>query len=328
LLTTLILFIQLLLEIRNYFYITDYQGALCIVLSLATYPLQQTVYVMILVYFIRYFTIINMNETKNDAFTKIQAKINVDISEIHRIRIRFFKIISSHWFAIGFIITSYILSAIVFIITTAIGSVGYPAMTCTFETLNAMNIINNVELIIIYGLTVLTLLGDAISNYKFLIQCKWIEYFFYRDPYWFRAQILLFMPFMVFSTIVGCLSLANINYGDIVNSFVATVILNTIQAAIFFTIDVLFPLAITIVTIFKRLICKDPKVTDHSGFVRYFQNSDIEKAFIEFSIKEFSIENYSCWKDIQDWKDTANKHRKNFKDAMENLREDAITVHS
>jgi hypothetical protein len=231
-LTTFILFIQLLLEIRNYFYITDYQGTLCLVLSLATYPLQQTVYIMILLYFVRYFAIINLNVGKNAAFTKIQARMKVDSSQFHIMKIRILKFVSSTWFAIIFILFSYLLVALVFIIVNGIGSVGYSSMTCTFPTLLAMSIINNIELIIIYGLTILTLLSDLVSNYKVIVRCKWFEYLFYHDPYWFRAQILLFMPFMVFSVIIGFISLASVNYSDIVNNYVATVILNTIQAAI------------------------------------------------------------------------------------------------
>jgi hypothetical protein len=196
-------------------------------------------------------------------------------------------------------------------------------MTCTFESLNAMNIINNIELIIIYALTVVTLISDLISNYQMILKCRVIQYLFYRDPYWFRPQILLFMPFMVFSFVVGAISLSNTNYGDIVNSFVATVILNTIQAGILFSIDVLFPLSITIVTAARSLICYKRKGYDQNTLVKDMKNEVLEKAFVDFCRKEFSIENYSCWRGIQEWKETARKLNASSDEHKELLREGA-----
>jgi hypothetical protein len=52
------LFAQLILEIRNYFPIPEFQGSLCFYYSFGYYPLQQICFLVILIYFLRYFSII------------------------------------------------------------------------------------------------------------------------------------------------------------------------------------------------------------------------------------------------------------------------------
>lgn len=64
-LTIFFLFAQLAMEIRSYDYPTDYQASLCVYLAFGYYPLTQIVFTMILLYFIRYFSIINFNQNKN-----------------------------------------------------------------------------------------------------------------------------------------------------------------------------------------------------------------------------------------------------------------------
>jgi hypothetical protein len=70
-LTLFFLFTQLILETRNYAEISDLQQSLCIYYTFAMYPLQQIVFVMILLYFLRYFAIININENKKNIYTQI-----------------------------------------------------------------------------------------------------------------------------------------------------------------------------------------------------------------------------------------------------------------
>jgi hypothetical protein len=71
-LTLFFLFTQLILETRNYVEISDVQQSLCLVYTFATYPLQQIVFIMILLYFLRYFAIIKLNENKKNIYTQIK----------------------------------------------------------------------------------------------------------------------------------------------------------------------------------------------------------------------------------------------------------------
>jgi hypothetical protein len=59
-LTLFFLFTQLAMEIRNYLVIPAFQGSLCVYYMYGVYPLQQICFIMILLYFVRYFAIINI----------------------------------------------------------------------------------------------------------------------------------------------------------------------------------------------------------------------------------------------------------------------------
>lgn len=120
-LSLVFLFIELLLEIRNHFEIPSYQGSLCIYYAYGIYPFQQLCFILILLYFIRYFSIINLNENKK-----------------------------SIW---------------------------------------------------------------------------WIQYAVYSDPYYFRLQILLFFPFIIFSAIADIYFLAtSTNYTSVITHFKASIV--------------------------------------------------------------------------------------------------------
>jgi hypothetical protein len=156
---------------------------------------------------------------------------------------------------------------------------------------------------LIYTLTVISLISDMIPNWRLLFtKCKWIDYVFHQDPYWFRAQIVLFVPFMIFSLVIEIYTLATTTtYFDVVSNFQDDIALNTTQAAILLIIDVLFPLIITIMALIVPL-CR--KKVNTNSLENILNDEESMKLFGEFCKMEFSIENLACYQDIQVFKKT------------------------
>jgi hypothetical protein len=290
------------MEIRNYFVIPVYQGSLCLYLAIGFYPLQQIVFVMILLYFIRYFAIIWLNENKNSLINQIASGEKAPGLVVARSIA--LKIVASTWFSIVMLVTGYIVMVVIYVIVFA--SYGF---VCRFQTLVILKIINNVELILIYCLIIVTLLVDAIGNAnKIFRQCKIIDYVFFSDPYWFRVQIILFLPFMVYSLLSQIHSLVVANtYTGIVVNHTTLIILDTINAHILLILDVFFPLVITIIVYFRVLCAKKGK---HDEFEVMFKNQELREIFARFSKKEFSIENYLCWNELNEYLTTTKREAK------------------
>jgi hypothetical protein len=299
-LTLFCLFAQTLMEIRNYFDIPTYQGSLCVYLSIGYYPLQQIVFIMILLYFIRYFAIINLNENKNSLLNKMSRR--EALPKLTVLRSVFLKVISSTWFTLGFVVVSYVLCVIIYLIVLA----GY-SFVCRFKTLIGIKVINNIELIIVYLLTILSLVVDVLLNYKMVFKkCKIIEYVFYSDPYWFRFQIILFLPFMIYSLCVELFSVIAANsYQGIVSNHTALITLNTLSAQFLLILDVLFPLSITIYELIKRLIWRPRR--HNISLDDCLETTVTREMFVEYAKKEFSIENYLVYQDIKEYNTSSDK---------------------
>lgn len=290
-LTILFLLLQLLLEFRNVDLIPVFQGSLCFFYSFGIYPLQQICFIMIYLYFLRYFSIINLNQNKNNIYKMLQEGGKLD--KFDHFKMRFLKLFASPWITFIVLIACYFITIFIFFITMLASN---SQLICKFDTLTAIKTVNNVELIIIYFVTFLTLIGDMISNYKILIRCKWIEYIFFSDPYWFRAQIILFIPFMIYALSVELWAFStSLKFLDIAINHESQLIFNTITYAILLILDVIFPLVISIITFLHSL--KPRKQIDSIDYI--MRTPVISALFLDFCKKEFSLENYSAYKDIE-----------------------------
>jgi hypothetical protein len=163
--------------------------------------------------------------------------------------------------------------------------------------------LNNAELILIYILTILALLFDMVSNYRVLLQGKCVQYIFSQDPYYFRVQIFLFFPFMIFSLVCELLNLATtLDYIGVVTNFRTTIWLNTVTFVILYLIDVLFPLSLTILHCILHCIRK--RQTKVDKFNDEIKDKEVQTLFIEFCASGFSLENILCYLDIEEYKKT------------------------
>lgn len=252
---------------------------------------------MILLYFIRYFAIINLNSNKKGIYQ--QFKIGTDIEKFQKIKMRVLKVFSGTWFTLGLLAGSYVLVNLVFLLTLAIDG-----FVCKFTTLVALRSINGIELIIIYILTLFALLVDIIPNLKPIFTGKFVNYLF-SDPYWFRVQIFLFLPYMIFSLIFEIWSFAtSFKYLDIVINHTATISLTTVSFAILVIIDVVFPLVITMIVVIKNI---GRKKGSSNALVESLKDAEIMKIFEDFCGKEYSLENISCYNDMMNYKKSVKK---------------------
>jgi hypothetical protein len=177
---------------------------------------------------LRYFAIINLNVTKKNVYTQINLGNN-QTTKLQVYWTRFLKVFTSSPLTTALVIASYFVSVVLFVIVNAIEK----KFVCTFDTLLALKYLNTVELIIIYLLILITLISDIIPNFKLIMSCHWIQFIFYNDPYYFRAQFIMFLPLMVYSLAIEIVSLATTkDYAGVVQNFGTTIILNTIQVSI------------------------------------------------------------------------------------------------
>lgn len=289
-LTLMFIFTQLALEIKNHLPLPNFQQALCVYLGFGIFPLQQLCFIMIFLYFLRYFAIIGLNRNKKLVSEQISSGNN-NVTKFIKFQIRFFKIASNPIITIVLIIIFYILLNILSTIV-----LGINRFLCSFKILLALKIINNILLITIYSLMIITFLIDMIANYNLIIKCRWIQYIFYTDPYWFRAQMFLFFPFLVYSLIVEIVIAVNSSsYAKVIDFYLKECILNTISALILLIIDVILPLLITIIELIKTCFKKKSK----DGLTDVLLNPETESLFYKFCESEYSLENIVAYRDIQ-----------------------------
>jgi hypothetical protein len=294
-LTLFFLFVQLLLEIRNYFEIPSYQGSLCVYYAYGIFPLQAICFIMILLYFVRYFSIINLNENKHTMYQRITLQKNIELTQ--KVRSRFLKIISSTYFTLGVVVLAYF--TLVLIYTILLASYSYVGQ---YATLTIIKIIHNCILIGTYLLSIVTFVLDALPNWNLILKCRWIQYVVFNDPYYFRLQILLFVPFMIYNLILELWSLATtLNYYDIVKNAQTSMILNTVAFNILLAIDVVFPILLTILDL---ILTKLRKRSNTAHLDAIFEDPVLLSLFTRFCEMEFSIENLAFYQDIRNFKST------------------------
>jgi hypothetical protein len=195
---------------------------------------------------------------------------------------------------ISFVVSFFIVLLINLIIISGYGFV------CRFGTLLFLKTVHNVQLIIIYIATIGTLIVDWVLNARVLSKFRWIQFIIYSDPYYFRVQILLFLPFMVFSLIVEIISLATtINYLGVVSSYKVNIALNTTIFVFLILIEIVFPLAITIYHLIKGRL---NRVHSTTSLDQILENAETEELFVDFCKKEFTLEALSCYQDIRKYK--------------------------
>lgn len=266
-------------------------------MSYGYYPLQLICFIMIFLYFLRYFAIIGLNEDKNALSKAIIRNGDCDITGIIKFRVYCLKMIAKPYLTIGMIILAYFFFFGVF--TIVLASTGF---VCKFGTLIGLKVVNNVFLIVIYVMTIMLFVIDLFRNVKLIAACKIYQYILGSDPYYFRFQICLFVPFMLFSLASELYILSSsLTFVSIIINFRKHMVFNTVMCAILLIIEVLFPLVMTIFEMGVSIYRSKQRV-DPSAYTKLLQDPVIEELFMDFARKEYSVENYLCYKDIQSFK--------------------------
>lgn len=293
-LTIVFLAIQVALEIRNHVEIPNYQSSLCVFNAYAVYPFQQIVYFTAFIYCLRFFSVINLNTSKVQIFKTLTSKSANASHNFLKVKTRLLKGFGSWWFVLTTIGAYYLFVNLVFTIPLIVTK-----YYCSFEILFVMKIMNDVMLILIFVATLLSFVGDMISNFKLVFTFQWIEYVFRKDPYYFRAQTLLFVPVMVYSLASEIYLLGSTqNFLGIIQNHEFYVITNTITSALIVLTIVLFPMLVTIIELLRSLCRKKTS----GGLTDILNDSVVEERFTLFCEREFSLENLLLFKQVSDFK--------------------------
>lgn len=169
--TLLLLILQLGIETRNYDLIPIEQRSLCIYQAYFLFPIQQLIFVMILFYTIRYFSIIRINSMKNNI--NITIKDGVKHKE-YSWKIYFLKYLTKWWFILIIMLVYYFFSLVIFTIVFGIT----PLLICEYQTLTNLRILNTVLMSIIFISLLLLILSDIIWNYQLIFKCQIYQLFF------------------------------------------------------------------------------------------------------------------------------------------------------
>jgi hypothetical protein len=301
-------FVQLITEIRDYFYPPTSQASLCLFYAYLYYPALQTCYIVILFYYVRYFLIINLNEIKNS------VKDTDDSIKKSVTRIRLIKILLSKWVIIGYLAFAYVLVNLLFTIVLASNK-----YVCSFNVLLTLKILHCIELIVIYFMILSATIFDMGMNFAKFKRGQVLNYIFTSDPFYFRVQIILFMFYLMYQFVIDIVVLVlTSTYIAAMTNYYLIAVLNTVSCLFLVVIDVWFPLVLTMWHYFFKFI----DVEFHSPLAqfpisirrKYYEEeskniivtilSD-EKGhdlFLNFSKTEFSVENIKCWDDIQKFK--------------------------
>jgi hypothetical protein len=212
-------------------------------------------------------------------------------------KIKFLKATSSIWFVIVLVILSYLLVVFTFFISRIPNN-----FECKFGNLTAIKMIHNVLLIFIYILTLISFAIDLIGNYSLILKLKWFQYIF-KDPYYFRAQILLYIPFMIYSLITEIYTLVTtLRFVDIIKNYQLTMTFNTVSACILLLIDVILPLVVTIIFLYKNCGRKPAK----DGLETILDDPNLLELFGKHCEMEYAIENLAAYMDIMEFKKSLN----------------------
>lgn len=283
-------FAQLLTELRNYYYTTYEQASLCLFYSYLYYPSIQSCFIVILFYYIRYFLIINMNETKH------LLKDHPQSFKYSARKIYLIKLFLSKWTVFLYLILSYALINLLF--TIILASNNY---VCSFKILTSIKIFYAIGLLVIYVAIIGTVIFDLVTNLQKIIKCRIFQYMFKSDPYWFRTQIYLFLMYLVYQFIADIVVISKTSsFNDYLTNYNLIGSLNTVTCLFLVLLDVLFPLFISVVNTILYIIFsffKSQKTVD--GLLKVLKDPNTFKMFENFCKTEYSFENISCYQDIK-----------------------------
>jgi len=312
------LIVELGLEYQNWASLSFVQQSLCLSQAYGLYPLQQSCFVMIFLYFVRYFSIIRVNTMKNSVKVEEEEGENV-VKAVWYVRV--LKLLSQMWLVMLLALLYFLFATIINTIII-LGTNGQ--FLCEFQTLVNLRIANGVQLIVVYIFTVLLLVGDILGNLKTVLRCQLITYIFKKDPFYFRLQIALFVPYMLYDTASELYFVIMIqSFPDLIYQVIETEAMNTVNFDLLLLIDVMLPLVLTIFIFVFNLFLEEKK--EEHEVEKLLRDPKGHRLMLDFLKKEYNIENIYCWDDIKAYR-KPEKHDPGFKNLSEDLKKEALLV--
>jgi len=145
------------------------------------------------------------------------------------------------------------------------------------------------------------LFGDVLGNLKMLSHCEIYSYVFKKDPFYFRVQIALFVPYMLYDLAAELYFLIFIHsFPNLIYTVVQTEALNTVNFDILLLVDVVLPLVITIITFIFNLFLEEEK--EDAEMEKVLKDLKGHQLFFDYLKREYFIENILFWDDIMNYK--------------------------
>eukprot|EP01080_Neovahlkampfia_damariscottae_P004238 gene4238-7575_t len=275
------------------------------------YPGVQMSLILIPIHLIRYIAIINLARSKKTLYiTKNNGK-----KEVGTFLIKMLKIIQNPFINL-FIVLLYLffylsIEVIIYFVPNAIGKGGYCVEAAFYNSL-----FSTIFVCIWIGLWVIGLCLDTFLYYfnfiKFkskgcnctfkLRDCNPYSFFVKKDPFTYRIELYILGPILVCAFLFYIL-FALLGFDQ--QYRLIFIIFSSLFNHLVFIYQVLFVLILTIIQIIRQLICRSQQPKEEIDRILFDRENGGFEMFSNFAQDEYSIENVSCWEDIQKYKKSA-----------------------
>eukprot|EP01080_Neovahlkampfia_damariscottae_P003294 gene3294-5735_t len=275
------------LEWRNYF--------ICFIMMI-NYSALQSSYILIPLTFFRYLIIVNLNKQKQHYYNERQQGKDeeIKVSKIFKL-LDFFTSTSTSLFFITFY---FFIMIIIYVLVSSNDN-----WKCTERVLTSNSLIFTASNFTIGGAIFLLQFYDIIANIKTWLRCQLLDFFIRKDPFLFRSELL----FVNFFIPLYCLNIFYFYYEYSEVYFY----MNSVLLYWLYWIQILFILTITVLKKISKLFCSRNRSAISEDEIEWVMSiPELKEMFINFSRKEWSLENILIYEDLLKFKKISSKKQK------------------
>jgi hypothetical protein len=264
--------------------------------------------VLIPMHLLRYVCILTLSRSKANLY--VTVKVKGETKETSNKFIKFLKILQHPLINLGilvvYILIFLVLEVIIYLVFGAIGIGGF-----CFESVVYLGIFNSVAVFIWIFLWSLGSLLDFIlhitnsfsrvnGKIKFDFKClnPWL-FFVKQDPFFYRFELYIIAPLLIVFFFIYIL-FALLQFDQLYK--LVFIIIYTIFTHCLYFYLVIYVLLVTIIQLLRQCICRSNHPTEEIDKILFDTENGGFQMFESFSRDEYSIENVSCWSDIQSFK--------------------------
>lgn len=284
-LTVLIQFIDLFVGFPHFFFPLSTFSNNCAIIDIIERPLRSVLFILSLLHFFRYVTIINLTKQKVYIISNRKEGSRKGLS----IFLLLLRYMGTWWFDIIVTVLSYLIFTFIF-------SMAYFAnnFQCTGFQTNEINYWVYIGLLIaLGGGYILIFLYDFFINIRDIIRCRFYQ-LFVDDIYYFRIEIYIFGILVTYLYT----SIWQLHHAINNNPTLIAGICNGIFFNLFLFYQVIFVLVFTIFKTIYDCLKRKPK----DELEEILKSEEKRSYFRKFCQQEFSPENLACYEDINEYK--------------------------
>jgi hypothetical protein len=264
--------------------------------------------VLVPMHLLRYVSILSLSRSKANLY--VEKKVKGESKETSTKLIKFLKILQNPFINLGIILVYLFifvsLETIIYFVSKAIGVSGY-----CFEAVVNLAVLNSVAVFIWIFLWCIGSLLDFFLHFlnafskvngkiKFDVKClnPWL-FFVKQDPFFYRFELYIIAPLLIIFFFIYII-LVLLQFDQLYK--VAFITIYTIFTYFLYFYLVIYVLLLTILQILRQLICRSNNPTEEIDKILFDNENGGFIMFENFAKDEYSIENVSCWSDIQAFK--------------------------